>query len=155
MQQRGLTLIDSAITLAVIALLTVALLGQHTRQQAEADVEITRHNALALLQAGTAWWSANRTAPPDVATLVAAGHLDTSIIPQNRIGGDFTITAQPVGGGARIVVGATITRPGDLQAWRRRLEAATVVGNQLQWHRIVTEIGTGPGLRGEAFKSMY
>lgn len=155
MRQRGLTLIDSTITLAVIALLAVGLVTQHARQQAEADIEITRQNALALLHAGKAWWSANRIAPPDVATLVAAGYFDTTLLPENRLGEAFTITAQPLGSGARIVVRATITRPGDLQAWKQRLEAITVVGNQVEWHRVVTELGTGPGLRGEAFKSMY
>lgn len=142
--------------IAVIAVITLGLLQRYVHDKAAADEQVVRQTAQELLAAGRAWWSKYRTSPPSIVAMAADGLLNPSFAPVNPLGNGYSVAVTMLGTTTpTVVVQASITRPGPIADWQRRLEANDSQPGQVIWRRFAIEVSSLQGARQEAFKSMY
>lgn len=154
-RSRGYTLIEIVIAIAISAIVTAGSITLYKAQRLQADIEVTKRNALQLLEAGKTYWSVNRSYPTSVTTLVSQGYVGGSTVPSNPLGGGFSILGANISGSiGQIIVRASITRGGTPSELVETLDASTTYStDQVEWHRIVNEYSGHAGT--EAFRSMY
>ncbi len=154
---RGFTLTEILIVIGMIGIVTAGALSRIESRKLEANIEITKRNAEQILYGGKAWWSAKRTIPSSVSDLATNGYLGINSVPNNPLGGAFTVTGQTVGSSSVvIIVRATISKGGGDVYWAERLDANGVVaGGGIEWRRFVTEMSSAGRASSEVFRNMY
>lgn len=154
---RGFTLTEILIVIGIMGIALAGVLSRIDSRKLEANIEITKRNAEQILHGGKAWWSATRTIPSSVSDLATNGYLGINSVPNNPLGGAFTVTGQTVGSGSVvIIVRTTISKGGGDAYWADRLDANGVVaGGGIEWRRFVTELSSAGRASSEAFRNMY
>jgi hypothetical protein len=154
---RGSTLIDTIVVISITAILAAGVLAGVQTKYLDRDIEITRQNALRLLDAGRTYYSVNRAFPTSVATLVSQGYTGSNIVPANPLGDSFAVLGTTISGDiGHVLVRATVTRGGDINDMVKRLDANRVVaGNEIEWRGLTKEFGSGSSSNLERFRSAY
>lgn len=154
---RGFTLIEILVALSITAILAAGVLAGVRTKYLDRDIEITRQNALRLLDAGKTYYSVNRAFPTSVATLVSQGYTGSNIVPANPLGGSFAILGTTISGDiGHVLVRATVTRGGNVDDMVKRLDANRVVaGNEIEWRGLTKEFGSGSSSNLERFRAAY
>ena len=119
------------------------------------DEGIAARRAQAILDAARSYWSEHRAPASSLTELVSAGLISSSVT-SNPIGGPFVVSSTTLGDGTvQLMVSTTITLPGTIDSWVRKLKASDGSGTTVYWRSFAPEFSDPAFRYGEEFRAMW
>lgn len=158
MSQRGFTLIEVILAVAIAIGVTAATLKKYSSYRHEQNLALAESHLRSVRQAGEAFFvkhcSDTPRPSPNATMLVSNNFLQGSDWLNNPFGSDFTFSIE-WGNPSALVIRSTITAAGSMEDWRARLDATSADARVLTWRWVPTLVVHPEYHESTLYRAMY